>query len=127
MHYKDTNNVVHYLSDEDISNGGEALLPSGSVEITDEEAATLAAILPPSTTPNITAFIQDIKAAIGGIVNSNNLAKEYPIFFSTIELGEFVDAAALIEDAVTKGLLDPEALIKIKTSATNNNIPITLP
>lgn len=36
--YKDTNNALHSLSDTDIANGGEDLLPAGSVPISDEEA-----------------------------------------------------------------------------------------
>lgn len=37
-HYKSPINALHFLSDEDILNGGEALLPHGCVRITDAEA-----------------------------------------------------------------------------------------
>ena len=46
--YKSPNNSVHSLSEVDIDNGGELLLPAGSVEITDAEAETLQAPPPPS-------------------------------------------------------------------------------
>ncbi len=46
--YKSLNNGVHYLSEVDIANGGELLLPAGSVEITDAEAEILQAPPPPS-------------------------------------------------------------------------------
>lgn len=43
MHFKDENGGLHFLSGEDISNGGMVLLPSGCVEITDEEADAIRA------------------------------------------------------------------------------------
>lgn len=38
-HYKDPENGLHFLSLEDLANGGARLLPAGCVEISDEEAA----------------------------------------------------------------------------------------
>lgn len=43
MHFKDENNCLHFLSDEDIANGGMALLPAGCMEISDEEADAIRA------------------------------------------------------------------------------------
>lgn len=43
MHFKDENNLLHFLSDEDIANGGMAYLPACCVEITDEEADAIRA------------------------------------------------------------------------------------
>lgn len=40
-YYKDQNNCLHFLSNDDILNGGEVLLPPGCAQITDEEAADL--------------------------------------------------------------------------------------
>lgn len=40
-HFKDTLNRLYFLSEEDIANGGEDLLPSGCVQITDAEAEAL--------------------------------------------------------------------------------------
>ena len=39
MHYKSPNNSVHFLDDDSFTH----LLPAGSVQITDEEAATIRA------------------------------------------------------------------------------------
>lgn len=47
-YFEDTNGGVHYLSDTDVANGGQSLLPSGSVSITDAQAA---AIQNPPLTP----------------------------------------------------------------------------
>ena len=39
--YKDPQNKLHFLSEEDIANGGESLLPPGCVQISDAEHAEL--------------------------------------------------------------------------------------
>jgi len=64
MYYKDTQNKLHFLSDEDIAAGGEKLLPVGSVAITDQQAETIqAANAPTQTVPQtITSF--QAKAAL---------------------------------------------------------------
>ena len=41
MFYKAPDNSLHFLSDEDIANGGESMLPSGCVQISDAEHAEL--------------------------------------------------------------------------------------
>jgi hypothetical protein len=41
QNYKDTNGGVHALSETDIANGGESLLPVGYVEITQAQADAL--------------------------------------------------------------------------------------
>lgn len=46
-YFKDTSNHLHFLSAEDLENGGARLLPEGSVEISNEEAAAIAN--PPAT------------------------------------------------------------------------------
>lgn len=38
-YFKDQNGALHWLSEQDVSNGGKKLLPPGCVEITDEQAA----------------------------------------------------------------------------------------
>lgn len=40
-HFKDNHDKLHFLSDEDIANGGANLLPEGLVEIPDDEAAAI--------------------------------------------------------------------------------------
>lgn len=50
MYYKDTNNQLHWLDDSAL----EYVLPEGSVEITDEEAATIQEANKPAVAiPNI--------------------------------------------------------------------------
>jgi len=39
MNYKSPDNLIHYLSDNDILNGGELLLPYGCIKITEKEAS----------------------------------------------------------------------------------------
>ena len=43
MYFKDKNGGLHFLSDEDIANGGTAMLPADCVEITDDEADAISA------------------------------------------------------------------------------------
>lgn len=38
-HYKSPDNRIHYLTDEDVASGWEVVLPPGSVQLTDEQAA----------------------------------------------------------------------------------------
>jgi hypothetical protein len=52
-YFQDTSGGLHYLSDADITNGGEGLLPEGCVEITDSQAAVLQN--PPLTQAQLTA------------------------------------------------------------------------
>ena len=53
-YFKAPDNSIHFLSIEDIANGGEKLLPAGCVQITDAEAtALLAAQQPAPTVPQI--------------------------------------------------------------------------
>ena len=53
-YFKAPDNSIHFLSDEDIANGGEKLLPAGCVQITDAEVtALLAAKQPVPTVPQI--------------------------------------------------------------------------
>jgi hypothetical protein len=40
-YFKDTENNIHFLSDEDIKNGGMGFLPTGAVAIDDEAAKNL--------------------------------------------------------------------------------------
>lgn len=57
QHYKAPNNELHSLSDDDIANGGEALLPAGSVPISDAEAATIRSTQSPLTAEKLMAAL----------------------------------------------------------------------
>ena len=41
MHFKDKNGNLHFLSEDDIKNGGISFLPNGCVEISDEDASLI--------------------------------------------------------------------------------------
>lgn len=62
-YFKDQNGGVHFLSDEDIANGGEALLPVGCVEITDAQAQAIQNPTPTSA-QKWTAYQATAKAAL---------------------------------------------------------------
>lgn len=56
MNYKDLQNKLHFLSDEDIANGGEKFLPIGCIPITDQEAAEILYLKNQPNTDQIAAF-----------------------------------------------------------------------
>ena len=60
MYFKDENNGLHFLSDDDIANGGMEFLPFGCVEITNEEAEAIRAeklaAIPVSVPQEVTRF-----------------------------------------------------------------------
>lgn len=64
MHYKSPDNSLHFLSDEDIANGGEALLPPGSVAISDEEHAELSKPAPLTGNALILSQIATLEAYV---------------------------------------------------------------
>lgn len=77
--------------------------------------------------PNVRAFINDIKAAMGGIVPSNALAKAYPLFHPALQAGVFADVEALIIDAKSTGALTATQYQAFKDAAVKHNISVVLP
>lgn len=77
--------------------------------------------------PDGTAFAQDIKANIGGILVANSLMVAYPAFFPAIQSGAWNDVQTLTIDALAKGVLTQTQYGVIKNSAATYFIPITLP
>lgn len=57
-YFKDSNNKLHFLSTEDIANGGKKYLPTGSKQITDAAAETLqaASVVAPTAQDQILAI-----------------------------------------------------------------------
>lgn len=49
-YFKTPDNALHFLSEEDIANGGMDLLPAGCIEITSAEAEALRSVMAASTT-----------------------------------------------------------------------------
>lgn len=64
MFYKAPDNSLHFLSDEDIANGGEDLLPPGCVQITDAEHADLSKPLPLIGNALILSQIATLEASV---------------------------------------------------------------
>lgn len=62
--FKDAVNGLHFLSDEDIANGGASLLPAACIQIIDEEAARR---LAPTTDQIKAARIASIDAELAAI------------------------------------------------------------
>ena len=131
-YYQDTNNQLHYLSDDDIANGGLNLLPGGCTAITDaaadalqvaQQAAAEAAV---ALLPNPEGFIAAIKTALGGIVGANTLAVPYPLFFPAVTARDWPDVQSLVIDAQTKAVINATQYAAIKAAAALYNIPITL-
>lgn len=72
QNYKDANNKLHVLSEQDIANGGEKYLPAGCVPITAEEAEALR----PSPGPVVPASVTMRQARLAllqaGLLNTVN-------------------------------------------------------
>ena len=125
-----TDNTLHDDMD------GEALnlpvWPQGMIQLTDAEVeviqsasnATQLAII--ASQPNPIGFITAIKVALGGIILANTIAKEYPLFFSSIISSDWTDVQIMLLDAKDKLIVTKQQYDDIKTYATSNNIPITL-
>jgi hypothetical protein len=82
---------------------------------------------PAPIVPDVSGFVLDLKAAMGGIVASNALARAYPLFQPALEKGAFADVEALIIDAHTKLVLSDAQYVAFKSLAAKYNIPIALP
>lgn len=74
QNYKDTNGKIHFLSDADITNGGENLLPAGFTKIT---VAETVAILNPAPT------LAQVQADKFSALNTACAAQIYAGFTST--------------------------------------------
>ena len=132
QYYQAPDNSLHFLSTQDIANGGEKLLPSGSTPINATRVSTIqssiaaAAAAAQAALPNPTGFIEAVKVSLGGIVGANSLSVSYPLFFTTIQSGVWADAQALIVDALAKSVITSVQYASIKAAALQYNIPISL-
>lgn len=79
--------------------------------------------------PDIAGFVNEAKAALGGIVAASKIIGAQAVFLA-LQSGNFADAQALIADshgqALTGGLTDLQ-YAGIKSLAAKHNIPMTLP
>ncbi len=81
----------------------------------------------PPPQPNSTQFVKDVKTALGGILaiaQSPSLAALVMTANAAISVGDWPDVQTVI--AASSGSISSGAYQAIKTSATTNNIPITL-
>lgn len=74
-YFKDASGGLHFLSNEDIANGGAALLPSGCTEITDAQAQ---AIQNPSMT-----LAQAQSGQIASLVSAYQNAIQQPVSYTS--------------------------------------------
>lgn len=104
---------------------------SGKWVVTDDPAkatpAVVDAVLTSAIPADFRGFLADLKGLVGGAVNLNTLAKQYPILLSSINNGNWSDLQALILDANSSAKITPTQYASIKTFAANRHIPITLP
>jgi len=77
--------------------------------------------------PDPAGFMEAVKAALGGVVGANALARAYPLFLPALQQSNWVDLTALIVDAHTHGLLSDQTYAGFGALATQYNIPVTLP
>lgn len=81
----------------------------------------------PEPLPDRAGFTQAVKAAVGGIVASNALAKLYPLFYPAVQEGNWDDVRALIIDAHNTGALTDLQYAGFKIMVVNYHLPISLP
>jgi hypothetical protein len=112
--------MLHECSDSEwsLDRSSKLAVISGSV------VPYIAAAITPI--PDANGFIQAIKTALGGIMASNTLAIAYPLFFSAVQSGAWLDVQALIIDAHTKTLLTDTQYSAFKAAAVTYNVPVTL-
>lgn len=77
--------------------------------------------------PDVPGFVDGIKEALGGIVAANVIARMYPLFYSSLQAGNFADVEALILDADSTGVLSKPQYAAFKELAITHRIPVTLP
>lgn len=97
--------------------------PDYTYEWTDGTWVQNTALIP----PDVIGFMLAIKTAVGGPVAANALAVKYPNLIPALQLGEWTDAAALIEDAHNSAVLSDDAYALFKTTLATYHIPVTLP
>ena len=98
----------------DIINGALIIIPPTAEE--------LAIINAPQ--PEVSGFIQAIKAQIGIVAAASITGSA--LMFSALQIGEWADASALIENALTLGQITTAQHASIKAAALTFNIPLSL-
>lgn len=83
--------------------------------------------VPRPVVPNVQGFKDELKAAMGGAVASNLLARAYPLFYPALAEGVWTDLQALILDAKNTAVLSPAQYAAFQALAVKHAIPVVLP
>lgn len=128
-YYKNAQEKLFWLDDEKFYDS----LPKGCEPITDDDAKALLAAKQKAAedamanAPKPDAFIDKLKAAMGGIIASNTLARAYPLFYPAVQQQIWPDVEALIIDAHSTAVLSDDQYAAFKQLALDSHLPITLP
>jgi hypothetical protein len=119
-------NGVYGSAQPDALDGNGNVVCQGvpTVVIADNDPSVIAFLNP--VRPDVKNFIQDCKAAVGGIQGTLTLAAYAGILFDALGTGNWSDAQTVIIAAHTGGALTDAQYSAIKTAAGNRNIPIQL-
>lgn len=91
-------------------------------EVTPEQYA---ALLPAIPDPG--GFLVELKSAVGGVVQANQLSRAYPLFQTAVQQRMFTDVSALVVDAKNTQVLSQQQYDTIKQLATKYRLPLVLP
>jgi hypothetical protein len=128
--YKKANGLcteARFVTDDHVPLEGEFVMQGDLLPTLDSLSDPAAVALRDASKPDVPGFVDSLKAAMGGIVGSNGLAKAYPLFYPALSNGAFADVQALVIDGLTTGVLSQPQYAAIKQLAVQHNIPITLP
>jgi hypothetical protein len=81
----------------------------------------------PPAAPNVQGFKDDLKAAMGGAVAANLLARTYPLFYAALQEGVWADVQALILDAKATAVLSAAQYAAFQALAAKHALPVVLP
>jgi hypothetical protein len=90
------------------------------------DAAAAQALIP----PNIDVFVDQVKAAFGGmaaIIQNDQLVGLANLFFSAVNAEAWADVQAIVIGAHTANKITDTQYAAIKSAAVSNKIPLTLP
>ena len=125
-YYKDSNNIIHCLTADDLlTDMGKQLAANPNWQVITEAQANSIINPPSAPLPNPLGFATTLKTN-WGIVECNNLAASYPLFFAAITDNDWPSVQALAIDAQSKNVLSTAQYAAIKDAALANNIPVTL-
>jgi hypothetical protein len=132
-YFQDNSGNLHYLEHSDVMKGWVSHLPSGASPISDATASSMiasqaaSAVAAAALLPNRSGFIAAMNTALGGIIAANNYAKAYPLFMPTFDASDWINASAIIQNALSTAVITSGQYAAIKSASLTYNIPLTLP